>query len=315
MGYQYLVIINFVITFILGIFITRKLKEMKLEQTIRDDGPVSHLKKQGTPSMGGLIFLIPILIWALIYLPTTLVPLVALIGYAALGIYDDLDKRVVNKSGGLSVKRKFIFQVIIGIIVSLITVFFLRENAIYVGSEITLSLNRVIYILFIIFFLIAVTNGVNFTDGLDGLVTMVTIPIIILFIVISLDKGNVEMAKFSGMVLVSLIAFLFFNFHPAKIFMGDTGSLALGALVAGIAIVLNIELLLLVFGFVYFIEVLSVMLQVGYFKMTKGKRILKMAPLHHHFELSGWSEKKVVFVFTGVSTLMSVLAYLIYILF
>ena len=315
MGYQYYMLINVVLTVILGIFITSKLKQLNLEQKIRDNGPVDHLKKQGTPSMGGLIFLIPTILTSIIYLPHTLLPFLALLGYALIGIYDDLDKRVINKSGGLSIKKKFILEIIIGTATSLVALLFLKSNLISFTKNIVFELHPLIYIVFIIIFLISVTNSLNFTDGLDGLATMVTIPVFVLFIFISLDQGNIVMAKFSGMILASLLGFLFFNFYPAKIFMGDTGSLALGALVAAIAIMLNVEILLLFFGFIYFVEALSVIIQIVYFKTTKGKRFFKMAPLHHHFELSGWRETKTVLVFTLVSTIMSLLAYFIYLNF
>ena len=315
MGYQYYMLINVVLTVILGIFITSKLKQLNLEQKIRDDVPVAHLKKQGTPSMGGLIFLIPTILISIIYLPHTLLPFLALLGYALIGIYDDLDKRVINKSGGLSIKKKLILEIIIGTVTSLVALLFLKSNLIGFTKNIVFELHPLIYIVFIIIFLISVTNGLNFTDGLDGLATMVTIPVFVLFIFISLDQGNIVMAKFSGMILASLVGFLFFNFYPAKIFMGDTGSLALGALVAAIAIMLNVEILILFFGFIYFVEALSVIIQIVYFKTTKGKRFFKMAPLHHHFELSGWRETKTVLVFTLVSTIMSLLAYFIYLNF
>lgn len=315
MGYQYYILINVVLTVVFGVFITRKLKQLNLEQRIRDDGPVAHLKKQGTPSMGGLIFLMPIILTSIIYLPYTLLPFLAFLGYAFIGIYDDLDKRLINKSDGLSIKKKLILEIIIGTVTSLIALLFLKNNLIGLSKNIVFELNHFVYIIFVIIFLISVTNGLNFIDGLDGLATMVTIPIFILFIFISLEKGNIIIAKFSGMILASLIGFLFFNLHPAKIFMGDTGSLALGALVAAIAIILNVEILLLFFGFIYFVEALSVIIQIAYFKVTKGKRFFKMAPLHHHFELLGWMETKIVLVFTLVSIIMSILAYFIYLNF
>lgn len=302
-------------TIILGLFIINKLKKLKLEQTIRDDGPSTHLQKKGTPSMGGLIFLIPVGIIGTFYLPSTLLPLLALLGYAALGIYDDLDKRVINNSGGLTIPRKLMLEILIGIIVSVISIVFLKDNIIGISKSGIFAANGIIYTIFIIIFFISVTNAVNFTDGLDGLATMVSIPIFILFIFISLHQGNIALARFCGVIVASLIGFLVFNFHPAKIFMGDTGSLALGALVAAIAIILNVELLLLIFGFIYFIEAISVLIQIVYFRKTNGGRFFKMAPLHHHFELSGWSELKVVFTFTLASVGLSVLAYIIYILF
>ena len=302
------------VTIVLGYYVIGRLKQLKLEQTIRDDGPQTHLKKMGTPSMGGLIFLIPILIVSLFYLPMTLVPLIAMTGYAILGGYDDLEKRVVKKGGGLSIPKKLLFQILIGILVGTAAMLILDSRLIGFGNSLGITIHPVLYSLFIIFFIIAVTNGVNFTDGLDGLATLVSLPVFLLFAAVAMNQGKMAIAGFCGLIIAALLGFLFFNRHPAKIFMGDTGSMALGALIAGISIVLNIELLLLIFGFVFLVESISVVLQIGWFKLTGGKRLFRMAPIHHHFELLGWTETKVVRVFTLVSSGMSLLAYLIYII-
>lgn len=302
------------VTIVLGYYVIGRLKQLKLEQTIRDDGPQTHLKKMGTPSMGGLIFLIPILIVSLFYLPMTLVPLIAMTGYAILGGYDDLEKRVVKKGGGLSIPKKLLFQILIGILVGAAAMLILDSRLIGFGNSLGITIHPVLYSLFIIFFIIAVTNGVNFTDGLDGLATLVSLPVFLLFAAVAMNQGKMAIAGFCGLIIAALLGFLFFNRHPAKIFMGDTGSMALGALIAGISIVLNIELLLLIFGFVFLVESISVVLQIGWFKLTGGKRLFRMAPIHHHFELLGWTETKVVRVFTLVSSGMSLLAYLIYII-
>lgn len=299
-------------TLVLGTFITARLKQLKLEQTIREDGPQSHLKKAGTPSMGGLIFLIPILLASLFYLPMTSVPLIAMLGYAVIGGYDDLEKRVIKKSGGLSIPKKFFFQVLIGVLVGGAAVILLDNRVLGFTQGLSVELHPALYTLFIIFFILSVTNGMNFTDGLDGLATLVSLPVFALFAAIALLQGNIAIAAFCGLAAAALLGFLFFNRHPAKIFMGDTGSMALGALVAGISIVLKVELLFLVFGFVYLAESVSVVLQIAWFKGTKGKRLFKMAPLHHHFELSGWAETKVVAVFTLISCGTCLLAYLLY---
>ena len=302
------------VTIVLGHYIIGRLKQLKLEQTIRDDGPQTHLKKMGTPSMGGLIFLIPILIISMFYLPMTLVPLIAMAGYAVLGGYDDLEKRVVKKGGGLSIPKKLLFQILIGILAGAAAMILLDHRVAGFSSGLQIPLHPILYSLFIIFFIIAVTNGVNFTDGLDGLATLVSIPVFLLFSAVAMLQGKMAIAGFSGLIIAALLGFLYFNRHPAKIFMGDTGSMAIGALIAGISIVLDIELLLLVFGFVFLMESVSVVLQIGWFKLTGGRRLLKMAPIHHHFERLGWSETKVVRVFTLVSCGMSLLAFLIYIL-
>lgn len=306
-------LIIFIFTLLSGLFITVKLRKLQLEQTIREDGPQSHFKKQGTPSMGGLIFLIPIVISSLFYFTQSLIPLVALAGFGIIGIYDDLDKRVIRESGGLSIKKKLLFEIMMGLIVGLVAVMYMDKTNIGFTDNLFINSNWFFYVLFITFFMIAVTNGTNLTDGLDGLATFTTIPIFLLFIAISFEQGNYILAEFNALIIFALLGFLVFNIHPAKIFMGDTGSLALGALVAGMSILLNIELLLIIFGFIYLIESVSVLLQVIYFKSTGGKRLFKMAPLHHHFELLGWNETKVVYIFTMISTIAAIFAYLIYI--
>lgn len=306
-------IIFFIFTILSGLFITVKLRKLKLEQTIREDGPQSHFKKQGTPSMGGLIFLIPIVTASLLYLTQSLIPLLALAGYGIIGIYDDLDKRVIKASGGISVKRKLSLEIVMGLIVGIIAVMYMDNTNISLTGNISINTNWLVYVIFTALFLIAVTNGVNLTDGLDGLATLTSIPIFLLFVLISIQQGNYLLAEFNGLIIVTLLGFLVFNIHPAKIFMGDTGSLALGALVAGMSILLNIEFLLIIFGFIYVVESMSVLMQVIYFKNTGGKRLLKMAPLHHHYELLGWSETKVVLIFTLISFVACFLAYIIYI--
>lgn len=310
----YLKIITvFIFTLLSGMFITVKLRKLKLEQTIREDGPQSHFKKQGTPSMGGIIFLIPIVILCLFYLTQSLIPLLALVGYGIIGIYDDLDKRVINSSGGLTVRKKLFLEIIMSFIIGIIVVIYMDNTNISFTDNIAINVNWVIYAIFIAIFLIAVTNGTNLTDGLDGLAILTAIPIFILFISISMKQENYLLAELNTLIIFALLGFLVFNIHPAKIFMGDTGSLALGALIAGMSIILNIELSLIIFGFIYVVESMSVLLQVFYFKRTGGKRLFKMAPLHHHFELLGWSETKVVSFFTLVSFIASFVAYIIYI--
>lgn len=305
-------IIVFIFTLLSGLFITVKLRKLKLEQTIREDGPQSHFKKQGTPSMGGIIFLIPIVILSLFYITQSVIPLLALAGYGIIGIYDDLDKRVIKASGGLSVKKKLSLEIIMGLIIGIIAVNFMDNTNISLTNNIAINTNWFFYAIFVAVFLIAVTNGTNLTDGLDGLAILTSIPIFILFIAISIQQDNYLLAEFNALIIFALLGFLVFNIYPAKIFMGDTGSLALGALIAGMSILLNIELLLIVFGFIYVIESMSVLLQVFYFKSTGGKRLFKMAPLHHHYELLGWSETKVVSFFTLISVIASLVAYIIY---
>ena len=311
---MYLVLIGavFLLSLIIGKISVVKLRELKLAQTIRDDGPKSHFEKAGTPSMGGLIFIIPIIIASFFLMPAAVLPLLAMVAYGALGMYDDLEKRVIKKGKGLSVKKKFLLQILVGLVLAVIAFFVKGGAVIGFSNSVSFNINIVVYFIFMTVYFVGVTNAVNLTDGLDGLSTMVTLPIMVVFILISLLQGNYQMVGVCGVVLVALLGFLIFNLHPAKIFMGDTGSMALGALIAGIAIVLKVELLLLILGLVYIAETLSVMLQVLYFKATGGKRLFKMAPLHHHFELSGMKETAVVKWFTIASCIISLIAFIIY---
>ena len=311
---MYLVLIGMV--FLLSLMIGRiamfKLREFKLSQTIRHDGPISHLKKAGTPSMGGIIFIIPITIAFFFLMPAAVLPLLAMLNYGVLGMYDDLEKRVIKKGKGLPIKKKFLLQILSGLILSVVAFFVNESSVIGFSNSISFNINIIVYFIFIAVYFVGVVNAVNLTDGLDGLSTMVTLPIIIVFMLISLLNGNYQMIVVCAVIFIALLGFLIFNLHPAKIFMGDTGSMALGALIAGIAIVLKIELLLLILGLVYIIETVSVMIQVLYFKANDGSRFFKMAPLHHHFELSGIKETVVVNRFVIASCITSLIAFIIY---
>lgn len=311
---MYFVLFGFVflLSLIIGKIAVVKLKELKLSQTIRDNGPESHFKKVGTPSMGGIIFIIPITIGFFFLMPTATLPLLAMLTYGALGIYDDLEKRVIKDGKGLSVKKKLLLQILFGFIMAIIAFFVNSGSVIGFSNNIYFNANIIVYFIFITIYFISVTNAVNLTDGLDGLLTMVTLPIMIIFLLISLLKGNYQIAGVCMVVFIALLEFLIFNLYPAKIFMGDTGSMALGALIAGIAIVLKIELLLLIIGLVYVVETVSVIIQILYFKITGGSRFFKMAPLHHHFELSGMNETTVVKYFTISSCIVSFIAFIIY---
>ena len=311
---MYLVLIGavFLLSLIIGRIAIVKLMELKLAQTIRDDGPKSHFEKAGTPSMGGIIFIIPITIASFFLMPVAVLPLLAMLAYGALGMYDDLKKRVIKKGKGLSVKKKFLLQILAGLILAVVAFFVNRGSVISFSNSVSFSINIIVYFIFMTIYFVGVTNAVNLTDGLDGLSTMVTLPIVVVFILISLLQRNYQMIGVCGIIFVALLGFLIFNLHPAKIFMGDTGSMALGALIAGIAVVLKVELLLLILGLVYIVETVSVMLQVLYFKAIGGNRLFKMAPLHHHFELSGMKETSVVKWFAIASCIISIIAFIIY---
>lgn len=313
----YAILISFIICALLCPIFIPLLYRLKFGQQVRDDGPQNHLKKSGTPTMGGIVIMLAILAGAGIFsfkyreiLPVLLFTL----GYGLIGFTDDFLKIRKKQSEGLSVKAKLALQLLI----TGIFAYYLyksgstRQVLIPFTGGMSTGLMVDLGILFfpaVFFIVLGTDNGVNFTDGLDGLCSSVTI-VVALFFALTAIKENIPVAPMSAAVTGSLLAFLLYNVYPAKIFMGDTGSLALGGYVSGMALIMRMPLFIAVIGFVYLAEVLSVIIQVGYFKKTKGKRFFKMAPIHHHFEISGWSETRVVAVFTVVSTILSLLAFL-----
>lgn len=313
----YAILISFIICALLCPIFIPLLHRLKFGQQVRDDGPQNHLKKSGTPTMGGIVIMLAILAGAGIFsfkyreiLPVLLFTL----GYGLIGFTDDFLKIRKKQSEGLSVKAKLALQLLI----TGIFAYYLyksgstRQVLIPFTGGMSTGLMVDLGILFfpaVFFIVLGTDNGVNFTDGLDGLCSSVTI-VVALFFALTAIKENIPVAPMSAAVTGSLLAFLLYNVYPAKIFMGDTGSLALGGYVSGMALIMRMPLFIAVIGFVYLAEVLSVIIQVGYFKKTKGKRFFKMAPIHHHFEISGWSETRVVAVFTVVSTILSLLAFL-----
>lgn len=309
-------IIAFVATLILGTFVVPILKKLKVGQVVREDGPKSHLKKQGTPVMGGIIMIIVIVVILGIYAiknPVFILPIVAVLGYGMVGFVDDYKKLVLKNPEGLSPKKKMfgLFIVTAIFILLYLNVFGYGTDIIipFFNQPVSLSLGA--FIFFTAFILLATTNAVNLTDGLDGLASGVVAIIMTFFTLMAIKMQNTEMIKFGAIVTGSSIGFLIFNFHPARVFMGDTGSLALGGAVATIAIILKMPLFLAIVAFVCIIDTLSVMLQVTFFKLTKGKRIFKMAPFHHHLELSGMKETKVVLLFWIITVICCVVAYFI----
>ena len=292
------------------------LVKLKFGQTVRDDGPQSHLKKNGTPTMGGIVFLIGItfgtLVFGLRYKDSIPVLLMTL-GFGLVGFLDDYIKVVLKRSLGLKPWQKMAMQfVITGAFAYYMVMFSTASLLIRIpftgGKMISLGWFSVV-LLFVA--VLGTVNGSNFTDGLDGLASSVTVIIAGFFAVIALKTCQgllpIILAFIGG-----LLGFLVFNCHPAKVFMGDTGSLALGGFVISAAYMMNMPIYVIIAAGIYFVEVLSVIIQVSYFKMTKGKRIFKMAPIHHHFELCGWSETKVVTVFSIITFLLCVIAYIGY---
>lgn len=293
------------------------LKRMKFGQSIREEGPQSHLKKTGTPTMGGLVFLISIIVTVLLVaafngeLTTPVVILlIVLFGYGLIGFLDDFIKVVLKRNLGLTSLQKLLAQIVIAVL----SFFLLRSNGFDTAlgipfTDVSIELGWV-YVLFIVFWLVGFSNAVNLTDGLDGLVAGTASIAFAAFGILAIVQQETGIALFTFAVAGGLIGFLVFNKYPAKVFMGDTGSLALGGALAMVSILLKQELLLLLIGLVFVIETASVILQVGSFKLRK-KRIFKMSPIHHHFELSGWSEWKVVTVFWGVGFISAAIAVLL----
>lgn len=293
------------------------LYKFKFGQQVRDDGPQAHLKKSGTPTMGGIMILLGIIAGSLFYINkyTLVLPvLLFTVAYGVIGFLDDFLKIKKRKSEGLKSLHKFILQIIL----TALFVYYLHVQKTadtmlipFTGSLSTgYMLHTGIFFIPLVFFIVLGTdNGVNFTDGVDGLCTCVTI-IVSIFLGVIAIRENIMISPVIGAVIGSLTGFLIYNTNPAKVFMGDTGSLALGGFVASTALVMQLPLFIAIVGFIYLIEVVSVIIQVGYFKATKGKRFFKMAPIHHHFELSGWSETKVVTIFSIVTAILSLLLYL-----
>ena len=312
------IIIAFAVSAILCPIVIPFLHKLKFGQQVRDDGPQAHLKKQGTPTMGGLVILTSIIVTSLFYLrdhPKIIPVLFVTVGFGIIGFLDDYIKIVMKRSEGLNPKQKLLGQfVITGIFCwYLITS---EEVGTSMLIPFTGGFDRGyfldlgwLFVPFLFFVTLGTDNGVNFTDGLDGLCTSVTILVAAFMTVVAVGE-NTGISPITGAVVGSLLGFLLFNVYPARVFMGDTGSLALGGFVASSAFMMQIPLFIAVVGLIYLVEVLSVIIQVTYFKKTGGKRIFKMAPIHHHFELCGWSETRVVAVFSVVTAILCLIAYL-----
>ena len=312
-------IIAFIVSIIMGFIIIPILKKRKVGQIERDDGPQSHLKKQGTPTMGGIIIIITmilVVIGTYVYLSINgekdlahkLLPILLLtIGFGLIGFIDDFKKLVLKNTEGLKPSYKMIGLLIISVAYVIYLVYGLKiETQTYIPIIKTyIDMPTFIYIPFAIIVILGATNAVNLTDGIDGLSSSVCAIIITTLAIIGISLQLYEVSIFASIVIGAVLGFLVFNIHPAKVFMGDTGSLMLGGVISGLALYLEMPLLLLVIALIPVLETISVMIQVVYFKKT-GKRFFKMAPLHHHFELSGWKENKVVVVFSVVTLLLCI---------
>ena len=307
------IIIAFVISAALCPVVIPMLHKLKFGQQVRQEGPQAHLKKQGTPTMGGLIILGSIIVTSLFY-PKIIPVLFVTVGFGIIGFLDDYIKIVMKRSEGLNPKQKLAGQIVI---TAVFTYYLMNSGD--VGTRILIPFTGgfdhglmldlgYLYIPFVFVVLLGTDNGVNFTDGLDGLCTSVTILVATFLTIVALGE-NSGLSPMTGAVVGSLLGFLLFNVYPASVFMGDTGSLALGGFVAATAYMLQMPLFILIVGLIYLVEVLSVIIQVSFFKITHGKRIFKMAPIHHHFELSGWSETRVVAVFSIITALLCMVGY------
>ena len=306
------VLLAFVISVILGPIIIPYLRKLKMGQTERTEGVQSHLKKAGTPTMGGIIFLISTVVTSLFFVkdyPKIIPVLFLTLGFGVIGFLDDYLKVVLKRSDGLMPGQKMACQIVVTAVFAFYLVNFpdvslAMKIPFFPEYELNLGI-LAIPVLFIA--VIGTVNGVNFTDGLDGLASSVTIMVATFFSVVAIGT-NSGIEPITCAVVGALMGFLLFNVYPAKIFMGDTGSLALGGFVAGTAYMLQMPLFILIVGLIYLVEVLSVMIQVTYFKATHGKRFFKMAPIHHHFELCGWSETRIVAVFTVITAILCLIA-------
>ena len=306
------VLISFAVSLVLGPVVIPFLRKLKMKQTERVEGVQSHLKKAGTPTMGGIIILLSVIVTSLFYIrdyPKIIPVLFLTVAFGLIGFLDDYLKVVLKRSDGLMPMQKMALQ----IVVTFIFAYYLVRVAdipltmlVPFSGGYYLDLGWLAYpVLF--FAVIGTVNGTNFTDGLDGLASSVTVLVATFFTVVAVGT-NSGIEPITCAVVGALLGFLLFNVYPASVFMGDTGSLALGGFVAGTAYMLQMPLFIIIVGFIYLVEVASVIIQVTYFKKTGGKRIFKMAPIHHHFELCGWSETRVVTVFSVITALLCLVA-------
>ena len=299
----------FIVCALIGPVLIPYLHKLKFGQSIRECGPASHMKKSGTPTMGGLMMLAALIIallWGQ-FTPHVIIALVLTVGHAVIGFIDDYIKVVMKRNLGLTAKQKFLLQFILAGAYVYFAETHIHNTELWVPFvNMTIDLGWGYYVLAFLL-LVGTTNAVNLTDGLDGLVSFVSLPVTMVFAFIAYMQGMLDLCGFSLGLTGACLGFLLFNRHPAQVFMGDTGSLALGGAVAAMALLTHTELLLVIVGGIYVAEALSVIIQVTYFRFSGGKRIFRMAPLHHHFELGGWKEVKVVRVFTLVSCVLSIL--------
>ena len=307
---------------VLGLALLPLLRALKAGQSVHEIGPTWHNNKVGTPLMGGLMFIGAVIICLLGNLftmqdHTVMYGLVLALCFGLVGFLDDFCKVKYKRELGLTAFQKMALQMV----VSAIYLYALYKNGtlrnenglcdLYIPFfNVNFQIHPIVYIFFAMFVMVGTVNAVNLTDGIDGLCATVTLPVMVFFGAVAICKGLWDLALLPACLFGALIAYLFYNWHPAKVFMGDTGSLFLGGVVCALAFALNMPLILLLVGFVYMMEVVSDLIQFAYFRATHGKRFFKMAPIHHHFEKCGWKEVKIVIVFSSVSAVMCLLAWL-----
>ena len=310
-------LVGAVLSGLLGYLLIPLLRALKVGQSIREVGPIWHNYKAGTPMMGGLMFIGASIIVLLCNLPfmkdySVFYVLILSLSFGFVGFLDDFAKMKKKQNEGLTSIQKFLLQLAVS---ALFLYIMYRSGAMstqmyipFIG--VSIPLHPIVYIFLSMFIMVGCDNAVNITDGVDGLSSSVTLPVMVFFTALAVKQGKYDLALLPASLVGGLIAYLFYNWHPAKVFMGDTGSLFLGGVVCALAFALDMPLILILVGFVYICETVSVILQVGYFKLTHGKRLFKMAPIHHHFEKCGWKEEKIVIVFAAVSAAMCALAWL-----
>ena len=310
-------LVSLIITGAIGHVLLPILRALKAGQSIREIGPTWHNVKAGTPMMGGLMFVLSAIICTVCNIPfmedySAIFALLVALCFGFIGFLDDYTKLVKKRNLGLTSLQKALLQMA----VSALYLYILYRQGVMTTDlyipfvNVSVSLHPALYIFFAMFVMIGCDNAVNLTDGVDGLCGSVTIPVMVFFAAAAVAMGRYDLAVIPAALVGGLVAYLYYNWHPAKVFMGDTGSLFLGGMVCALAFALDMPLILILVGFVYIIETLSVILQVGYFKLTHGKRLFKMSPIHHHFEMCGWKEEKIVLTFTAVSAIMCVLAWI-----
>ena len=301
----------------LGYLLLPVLRALKAGQSIREIGPTWHNYKAGTPMMGGLMFIAAAIIVLLCNIPfmtdyTVFFVLALSLCFGFVGFLDDFAKMKKHQNEGLTSLQKLLLQLAVSAL--FLYAMYATGNMstdLYIPFvNVSITLHPVLYIIFAMFVMVGCDNAVNLTDGVDGLSSSVTIPVMVFFTAAAIALERYDLALLPASLCGGLIAYLFYNWHPAKVFMGDTGSLFLGGVICALAFALEMPLVLILVGFVYICETLSVILQVTYFKLTHGKRLFKMSPIHHHFEMCGWKEERIVLTFAAVSAVMCLIAWL-----